>query len=200
MNHWSSSEAQPAVLSQLLAELVNRLRLSYVETHQNKISWPVCHRLGVQADLLTGLASEAGLEGLAQFAHSLAELAAMGRDEPDHIPPQWSGALSRLAEFLDEMMVGLDTGDAPAQWLTDLRWEKLTSWFTNLGSPFLVFDELEEILRRWQDSWCDGTLGPKQEAELQDRWLHLRNFGDALFKLSGNDDPQNLLRWDGFQS
>lgn len=198
MNHWSSSEAQPAIFSRLLAELVNQLRLSSGQSILQDPSWPICSRLGVQGNLLEGLAKESGLEELAYFAQTLSDLALLGQNDPGHIAPHWAGALGRLAEFLDEMMVGLDAGEAPAQWLAHPQWERLTSWFAHLGTPFLVMDEAEEILLRWQDVWCDGSLDPQNEAELQDRWLRLREFGDALFNSSSQQDDTSLLRWKGF--
>jgi len=198
MNHWSSSESQSAIFSRLLAELVTRLRLSHVENHHMDLSWPVCSRLAVQADLLGGLARESGLESLTDFSTTLAELATLGQNDPNQIPMVWSGAMDRLAEFLDRMMIGLDDGDAPSRWLGDAQWERLTSWFTHLETPFLVMDELEEILRQWQDSWCDDVLDPEKETELQEQWQQLRGFGDALFSSSSADQDTSLLRWKGF--
>lgn len=198
MNKWSSSESQPAVFSQLLAELLNKLRLSYAASPHTEPTWPICSRLEVQANLLSGLARESGLDDLQQFTLVLTELAVLGRDEPGHIPAAWSGALVRLAEFLDRMLTGLDAGDTPAQWLDDTQWEKLTSWFSSLETPIIVMEELEEVLLHWQNSWCDGALDVKHEAELQDRWLQLRKFGDALFCLPTDEEDSSLLQWKGF--
>ncbi len=198
MNNWSSAEAQPAIFSRLLAELVNRLRLSRAQHIHHDLSWPICSRLGVQADLLGGLAKESGLKDLAHLSQTLAELAVLGRDDPNHIPRAWSGALTRLANFLDKMMVGLDNGDVLDQWLADAQWERLTSWFNNLETPLLVMDELEETLLRWQNLWCGDSLDPAHEAELQERWVRLREFGDALFSSSHHESGAGLLRWKGF--
>ncbi len=198
MNHWSSSEAQPAIFARLLAELVNRLRLSHVENLHHEPSWPICSRLAVQANLLGGLAKESDLEGLAYFAQTVTDLSVLGQEDPAHIPPSWAGALVRLADFLDEMMVGMDAGDGPDQWLDEARWERLTSWFAHLETPFLVMDEVEEVLLRWQEAWCDGSLDLKNETELQERWQRLREFGDALFDSPAEDDDSSLLRWKGF--
>ena len=198
MNHWSSSEAQPALFSRLLAELVNQLRLSYGNNIHQEPSWPICSRLGVQANLLGGVARESGLEGLAYFTQTLSDLALLGRDDPGHIPLHWSGALNRLADFLDDMMVGLDNDDALSLWLEDTQWERLTSWFAHLGTPFLVMDEVEETLLRWQDDWCGGALDSSHESELQERWLRLREFGDALFQSTTEQKDTSLLRWKDF--
>jgi hypothetical protein len=198
MNHRSSSDSHLEIFARLLAELVNRLRLFHVENHHHEHSWPVCFHLGVQADLLAGLAEESGLRDLANFAQSLQELAVLGRDDPNQIPQTWSAALTQIAEFLDEMLMGIDAGNAPDQWLSDPRWERLISWFTNLGTPFLVMDQLEKNLLQWQDAWCDGSLDPKHEAELQERWIRLREFGDALFSSSTQEEDTSLLHWKGF--
>ena len=198
MNHRSSSETQIALFSRQMAELVNRLRHFHVEKHSLELSWPVCFRLGVQADLLGGLALETSLEDLVSFSTVLAELATQGKEEPNQIPPAWSGALERLAEFLDQMMVGLDAGDSADQWLDDAQWERLKSWFSHLETPFLVMDELEEVLCQWQEKWCDDPLDSKTEKELRQRWIQLRQFGDALFNESSSEQDNSLLRWNDF--
>ena len=198
MNHWSSSEAQPAQLSRLMAELVNRLRLSHEQNPDHDISWPVCLQLRVQADLLGGLAEESALEDLLQFTIILKELTELGRNEPQCISRSWSGVLNRLAGFLDLMISGLDHGDSPETWLEDPQWERFHNWFAHLETPFLVMDEMEEIMLRWQNAWCDGALKSEDEGELQERWLSLRKFGDALFGSSSGRDSSNLLHWNGF--
>jgi len=182
----------------MLAELVNRLRLSHGDNLHHELSWPICSRLRVQADLLGGLAGESGLEELVHFTQVLTELTTLGQDEPENIPPSWSGAMVRLADFLDEMLKGLDAGDSPTTWLADPQWERLTNWFANLDTPFIVMDEMEEILLRWQNVWCDGALDSGNEADIQERWLRLREFGDALFRSSDEQTDSSLLQWKGF--
>ncbi len=198
MKHGPSSEAQTVTFSRLLAELVNQLRLSYAQNIHEQPSWPVCFRLDVQANLLGGLAHEAGWEELASLAQALSDLAQLGQEDPGHIPLHWSDALNRLAEFLDQMLAGLDAGDSREQWLINSKWDRMTSWFAHLGSPFLVMDEMEEVLLQWQDAWCDGALDPNHEKELKERWQRLRNFGDALFQPSPEQPATNLLQWKGF--
>jgi len=195
MNPSQSPASQIAKFSQILAELETRLRLSYVKNPSHTPSWPICSRLLVQADLLGGLAGQWGLYDFARFASCVSSLAHLGLDDPELIPGSWSGGLERLVVLLDEMMVGLDADDQPADWLNDPRWARLASWFKNIDSPFLIMDEMEEIFLRWQNTWCDGSLESGQEAELQQQWTRLRKFGDALLGPSSSDPGEGFLRW-----
>lgn len=174
----------PEELSKLLAELETRLRLSDSGNSHDPPAWPVCWRLRVHGDLLTGVAREFQREELAHLGRSLESLSLLGREEPHLIPRYWQGALDRLAEFLDQMWLGLDRGESLAPWLEDSRWARLGSWFTNLGSPSLVMDQIQEILLQWQDSWTAGVLDFTQERELARQWEGLREFGDVLFGCS----------------
>jgi hypothetical protein len=195
MNQSQSPETQMAKFSRLLAELEHRLRHSYVANLSPVPSWPVCSRLAVQANLLGGLAGEWRLDDFAHFAERVSGLASLGLDEPELIPGNWGQVLDRLAALLDDLMSGLDEGDDPLQWLHDPRWGRLAGWFTHLDSPLLVLDEIEEILLRWQDSWCDGPLETGQEKELQQGWARLREFGNALLDTTSFDPADSLLRW-----
>ncbi len=195
MNQSRSPESQIVKLCTVMAERENRLRLSYGENLPEASVWPVCSGLLVQADLLRGLAREWKLQDYSLLADRILSLAALGQESPELLSESWNGAMQRLAAILDQLLAGLSSGDSPAEWLSDSRWERLASWFEHLDSPFLVLDEMEEILRHWQDSWCDASLESSQEAELRRRWLQLRDFGDALLGSPSTDLGADWLRW-----
>ncbi len=198
MSYLPSSETQPAQFALLLAELESRLRHSAADSMAKTSSWSVLSHLGVQADLLGGVAGESGETGLIQFTRALSSLVVLGQQEPQRIPSGWRVGLNLLASFLDDLAAGLDAGDSLEQWVEDTRWQRLTSWFGNFQTPLLVMNEMEELLLKWQDSWCDETLDSDQEIELQQCWARLCQFGNALFHPSTPDSGSSLLRWKGF--
>ncbi len=198
MSYLPSSDTQLAQFAYLLAELESRLRLFPVNSHGEAASWSVLSRLGVQAKLLTGLAGESDQDDFLKFSQALDSLVSLGLEEPLAIPEQWREGMYLLAAFMDDLAQGLDSGESLAQWLDDPQWSRLISWFTHFQTPYLVMDQLEELLLQWQNSWCDEAFEQDQELELQKKWARLRKFGDALFQSSAENSESNLLRWKGF--
>lgn len=198
MNYLPSSNSQPAIFAQLLAELDSRLRLFPSDAQAEASSWSVLLHLGVQADLLAGVATIEEDDGLLQCSRALASLVAHGLEDPQCIPEGWRSGFQLLTVFLDDLAVGLDAGDSVSQWIEDSRWQRLISWFARLETPFLVMNELEEILLNWQNCWCDEALTPDEDKELQQHWARLREFGDALFHPTEPESDSSLLRWKGF--
>jgi len=199
LNYLPSSDTQPAIFAQLLAELDSQLRHFPSDSHAEASSWSELLRLGVQANLLAAVAEEAADEGLLQFSRDLASLVTHGQQDPQCLPEGWRAGFLLLAVFLDDLAKGLDDGEPLSQWLADARWQRLISWFGNMQSPFLVMNEIEEMLLQWQNSWCDEPLSADQEKELQQRWAQLRDFGDALFHPTTPETESSLLRWQGFE-
>lgn len=198
MNQWSTSESYPEELAALLAELDNRLRLSFDEMGPDPRPWPVFNRLGVQADLMLGVAQVASRLDLARFAQSLASLVQQGRSEPSRLPASLQDPLLKLAAFLDNLMLNVDSGSSLSEQLEDPGWELLILRFRHMDTPLLVMVELQEELTRWQNIWCDASLTSEQEKELKERWVALRAFADALFCPSSEESDSSLLRWEDF--
>lgn len=179
------------ILTDTLAELDHKLRLSLPPPIHDTLLPPDLPPLKIAAGLLGELGREAAGHGYARCGVALSRLIATWEAAPAGFNSALEPALQSLSVWLEDLFGLLDAGQSPRDLAGHGRWLLLAEALKQAGTCLSVFAELENTLLGWEAAWSERDLDAHTEQRLHQRWSALRRYADALF-LDGAPVPESL--------
>jgi CheY-like chemotaxis protein len=183
MNGSIQSDNGPGRLADKVAELLKRFR--HFDGVAQVAPGLASHlaRIKISARLLpgAGLPAETARAGFVRLSGVLAELVARYESVPESLPRNLAPPVARLADYLEEVLGRLDDGVPLATVALDGGWGTVQASFENAGTPLEVFEDVEDLFRKWDRRWALDDLTPIRAKDLGRRWRRLKEQGDHLF-------------------
>ena len=183
MNGTNQNDNGPGRLADTVAELRKRFRHFDGEAQGAPGLASHLARIKISARLLpsAGLPAETAREGFVRLSGVLAERVARYESVPESLPRNLGPPVARLADYLEEVLDRLDDGTPLATVALDTGWGTVQASFENAGTPLEVFEDAEDLFRKWDRRWALDDLTPIRAKDLGRRWRRLNEPGDRLF-------------------